>query len=61
MKKKGKETDVDLYRLFQKGSDRPVYLPKGNGLTLEEANRLSDALATDTYVKQVYWAKEDDE
>lgn len=60
MKKKAKETDVDLYRLFQKGSDQPVYLPAGKGLTLEEANRLSDALAVDTYVQQVHWAKEDE-
>jgi len=58
--KKGGEQDVDLYRLFQKGSDQPVYLPAGKGLTLEEANRLSDALDTDTYVKQVHWAGEEE-
>jgi hypothetical protein len=60
VKKKAQNQDVDLYRLFQKGSDQPVYLPAGKGLTLEEANRLSDALDTDTYVKQVHWAGEEE-
>lgn len=59
------EQDVDLYRVYLNNdaahtgiNDHPVYL--GNGVPLDEAERLSKALAADTYVKQVYWAVDDE-
>ena len=55
------EQDVDLYRVYLNNdaprtgiNDKPAYL--GKGVPLEEAERLSAALAADTYVKQVHWA-----
>lgn len=66
MKGKDEPVDVDLYKVFLKGdvartgtNDRPVYL--GKGVDLEEAERISRALAAESYVKRVYLAREDDD
>ena len=60
MKGKDEPVDVDLYKVFLAGTnDRPVYL--GKGVDLEEAERISRALAAESYVKRVYLAREDDD
>lgn len=55
MPAKDPEPDA-LYRVFRKDNDRPAYLPEpgSNGLPEEVAQRLSDGLAIDTYVKKVW-------
>lgn len=59
MKRKDEPVDVDLYKVFLKGDNRPVYL--GKGVDLEEAERVSRALAAESYVKRVYLARGDDD
>jgi len=55
-----KEKEIPLYRVFLKENDSPVYLPAGKGLPQEEAQRISDALKSETYVKQVYTPEEEE-
>lgn len=48
---KKKEKEIPLFRVFNKQTGRPAYLPSaGEGLPLEEAQRLSDGLAAETEV-----------
>ena len=52
-----KESEPDaLYRVFRSEDDQLAYIPapNSNGLPQEEAQRLSDNLAIDTYIKQVW-------
>lgn len=52
---------VPLYRVFNKETDKPAYIPAGDGVELEEAERLSKSLAVDTYVKQVFFPEEEED
>lgn len=61
MPAKDPEPDA-LYRVFRTDNDRPAYLPapNSNGLPQDEAQRLSDGLAVDTYIKKVWERPEAD-
>lgn len=50
-KLKKKEEPKELFKVFSKKTNKPVYL--GEGVEEKEANRLSDQLADDTYIKLV--------
>jgi hypothetical protein len=56
-----KVEQVPLYRVFNKETDKLVYIGSGEGLELAEAERLSKALAVETYVKQVFFPQEEEE
>lgn len=43
-----------LYRVYLTATDKPVYLPVGNGLPEEDAERQSRALVADTYIEKVW-------
>jgi hypothetical protein len=46
---KKKEEAKPLFRVLIKGSNRPAYL--GEGIEEEEAKRLSNGLAVETYIQ----------
>lgn len=48
---KKKEEPKPLFRVLIKGSNRPAYL--GDSIEEEEAKRLSDGLAIETYIQPV--------
>lgn len=50
---KKKEEKKPLFRVFLKSNDRPAYLPS-EGLLDAEANRMSDGLLAETYIKKIY-------
>jgi hypothetical protein len=59
-------SDEKLYRVYvkQNGGEtpgKPLYLPAGPGIPLEEAERQSKALAANTFVHCVYDPEGDDE
>jgi hypothetical protein len=52
---KKKEKEVPLFRVFFAGTDKLAYLPgEAEGLTLEEATRLSDGLVADTEIHPTF-------
>jgi hypothetical protein len=60
IKKKKKEPEKPLYRVFIKATNQPAYLPAGKGLLKEEAERLSKILKKETEISCV-WEPEPEE
>lgn len=57
-------SDQKLYRVYvrqDKDEGKPLYLPAGPGLPLDEAERLHKATAADTFIHCVYTPEGDDE
>lgn len=59
-------SEEKLYRVYIKqdqegASAKPLYLPSGPGVPLEEAERQAKAAAANTFIHCVYEPKENDE
>ena len=57
-KRSGDSEPDALYRVFRSSDKKLAYLPGEKGLPLEEAQRLSNNLAIETYIEKV-WERED--
>jgi hypothetical protein len=58
-------SDEELYRVYikQEGQEtpgKPLYLPSGPGMPLEEAQRQHELSAADTFIHCVYRPENDD-
>lgn len=51
---KKKKEKKPLFRVFRSEDDKYAYLPSDEGLSETEAQRLSDGLAVETYIKKIY-------